>query len=158
MQIEVLSIHRGHELLWNAQQILLETCRKQISAELRTADIFISSMWYLYCVLKHCIFFVTYACASPEPVISRISAILRSFGRLCGTYCYEIQRDTVTKTRHRSIAIQCWHSQRINFRKGSGFKHTLIAPYHSRSTKRNVLFKPLSNILRQRETTQLRKV
>ena len=104
-------------------------------------------------VLKHCIF-VTYACASPEPVISRISAILRSFCRLCGTYCYEIQRDTVIKTRHRSIAIWRWHSQRMNFRKGSGFKHTLIPPYHSRSTKRNILFKPLSNILRQRETTQ----
>ena len=117
----------------------------------------ISSMWYLYCVLKHCIF-VTYACASPEPVISRISAILRSFCRLCGTYCYQIQPDTVIKTRHRSIAIWRWHSQGMNFRKGSGFKHTLIAPYHSRSTKRNVLFKPLSNILRQRETTQLRKV
>ena len=108
-------------------------------------------------VLKHCIF-VTYACASPEPVISRISAILRSFCRLCGTYCYEIQRDTVIKTRHRFIAIWRWHSQRMNFRKGSGFKHTLIPPYHSRSTKRNILFKPLSNILRQRETTQLRKV
>ena len=94
-------------------------------------------MWYLYCVLKHCIF-VTYACASPEPVISKISAILRSFCRLCGTYCYEIQRDTVIKTRHRSIALWYWHSQRMNFRKGSGFKHTLIAPYHSRSTKRNV--------------------
>ena len=40
MQIQVLSIHRGHELLWNAQQILLETSRKQISAKLRTADIF----------------------------------------------------------------------------------------------------------------------
>ena len=55
----------------------------------------------------------------------------------------EIQRDTVIKTRHRSIAIWRWHSQRMNFRKGSGFKHTLIAPYHYRSTKRNVLVKPL---------------
>ena len=109
-------------------------------------------MWYLYCVLKHYIF-VTYVCASQEPVVSKISAILRSFCRLCGTYCYQIQRDTVIKTRHKSIGIWRWHSQRMNFRKGSGFKHTLIAPYHSRSTKRNVLFKPLiSNILRQRET------
>ena len=40
MQIRVLSIHRGHELCWNAQQILHETCRKEITATLSTADIF----------------------------------------------------------------------------------------------------------------------
>ena len=54
MQIQVLSIHRGHELLWDAQQILLETCRKQISAKLRTADIFIFLMIISSTVLKTC--------------------------------------------------------------------------------------------------------
>ena len=54
MQIQVLSIHRGHELLWNAQQILLETCRKQISAKMRTADIFIFLMIISFTVMKTC--------------------------------------------------------------------------------------------------------
>ena len=41
MQIRVLSIHRDHELCWNAQQILHETGRKHVSAKMRTVDIFI---------------------------------------------------------------------------------------------------------------------
>ena len=56
----------------------------------------IPSMYYLQCVLRHCTFAI-YACAIPEPVVSRISAILRSFCRLCGTYWYEIQRDTLQR-------------------------------------------------------------
>ena len=106
---------------------------------LRSISLYIKkcSRYFFHVVFVLCLktlYFVIYACALPEPVISRISAILRSFCRLCGTYCYEIQRDTVIKTGHRSIAIWRWHSQRMNFRKGSGFKHTLIARYHSCTT------------------------
>ena len=38
----------------------------------------ISSIWYLHCVLEYCRF-VIYACALPEPLISRLRAILKWF-------------------------------------------------------------------------------
>lgn len=64
----------------------------------------ISPICYLHCVLEHCTF-VIYACTFPEAPISRFSVILKYFiSPLCGTYCYEIQRDTAIKTRHRCIA------------------------------------------------------
>ena len=44
-------------------------------------------------VLKQCSFLI-YACALSEWLISRVSAILKSFCPLCGKYYYEIQRDT----------------------------------------------------------------
>ena len=44
----------------------------------------ISSMWYLHCVLEHSTFAI-YACALPEPLILRLSAILKSFSSICGT-------------------------------------------------------------------------
>ena len=63
---------------------------------------------------EHCTF-VIYACALPEPVISRFSAILKSFCPLYGAYWYEIQPNTAIKTRHKCIAMWRWRSQLANF-------------------------------------------
>ena len=63
-------------------------------------------MWYLQCVVKHRTF-VIYACDLLELLISRFSAILKSFCMNAGTNWYEIQRGTVTKTmrRHGELAL-----------------------------------------------------
>ena len=58
----------------------------------------ISSVWYLHCVMKHRTF-VIYACALSEVLISRSSAILKSFCITTGTNWYEIQRDTNSTMR-----------------------------------------------------------
>ena len=45
----------------------------------------ISSQWCLHYVLQHWTFVIS-ACAHPERLISRLSAILKSFCPLCGMY------------------------------------------------------------------------
>ena len=67
-------------------------------------------MWYLKCVLKHCTF-VLYACALSELLISRFSAILKSFCMNAGTRYSEtlfLKLDTdasnMTSTKQNSIS------------------------------------------------------
>ena len=56
------------------------------------------SSYFFHVVFAMCLktlYFCNLRMRSSEPVVSRISVILRSFCRLCGTYWYEIQRDTL---------------------------------------------------------------
>ena len=71
----------------------------------------ISSMWYLHCVLKYCIF-VIYACAlfrTPYFKVQRHFEVILSLL----THWQEIQRDIATKTRYKCIIIR--RSQHANF-------------------------------------------
>ena len=69
-------------------------------------------MWYSHRGLEHCTF-VIYACAPPEPIISRFSIILKSFCPLCSTHSYEIQRATENSTQmHCNMVLA---QQRTNF-------------------------------------------
>ena len=108
---------------------------------LRSISIYIQhcSSYFFHVVFTLCLE-TLYICylrmRSSKPLISRFSAIFKSFCPLCGTYWYEIQRDTVVKTQHRCIAICRWRSQRANFAslRNETVSHTkLIAPYHPRS-------------------------
>ena len=98
---------------------------------LRSISIYIQhrSSYFFHVVFTLCLE-TLYICylrmRSSKPLISRFSAIFKSFCPLCGTYWYEIQRDTVVKTQHRCIAICRWRSQRANFcefKKRNGVTH-----------------------------------
>ena len=103
-------------------------------------------MWFFQCVLKHCTIVIC-ACALPERLISRFSAIWKSFCPLCGTIVYtyrqEIQRDAALKnsTRmHCNMALVQSTCEFCKFTKRNCYTHTdcSIPPSIER---RNVLFK-----------------
>ena len=79
----------------------------------KTVPVFLS-MWYLHCVLKDCIsthaLFQNYLFQGHYFI-----PFLKSFFPVCGTFWYEIQRDTAIKTWHTCVAIRRWYSERANF-------------------------------------------
>ena len=118
-------------------------------------------MWYSHRGLEHCTF-VIYACALPEPNISRLSTILKSFCSLCSMHSYEIQRATATKNSTQMHCNMVLAQQRTNFatlRKETVLNiHSLLRSTLDRTAKRNISFKLLSNFLRCRGATKLSKV
>ena len=67
-------------------------------------------MWYLHCVLEHCTF-VIYACALSELLISRFSAILKSFcmnnARIGARYNETLLIKLHTDASNMALANQC---------------------------------------------------
>ena len=77
---------------------------------------------------------------SPEPLILRFRAIVKSSVFSMSYLLVEIQQDPALKTKHRYIAIWCWSSQRANFasmRKKRCLTHTgcSILPTIKRSSR-----------------------